>query len=76
MGRRLSYFDEGDLELTAADLGHLDEEGRLVGVVFDDVVVHVDENPEEKTIKKCKVNLSDREDNDRLICAIKCRLKP
>lgn len=44
-GCRLSYFNKGDLELTADDLGHLNEEGRLVGVVFDDVVVHVDENP-------------------------------
>lgn len=45
MGCRLSYFNESDLDLTSDGRGHLDEEGRLVGVVFDDVVVHVDENP-------------------------------
>ena len=56
-GSRPSYFNESDLELTASDLGHLDEEGRLIGVVFDDVVVHVDENPAETHGgKKRKVN--------------------
>lgn len=45
---RLSYFNEGDLELAGGHLGHLDEERRLVAVVFDDVVVHVDENPGER----------------------------
>jgi len=44
-GCLLSYFNEGDLELAVDDLGHLNEEGRLVGVMLDDVVVHVDENP-------------------------------
>lgn len=48
----LSYFNESDLELAVGGLGHLNEEGRLVGVVFDDVVVHVNENPEEKKKKK------------------------
>lgn len=55
MGCWFSYFNESDLELAAGDLGHLDEEGRLVGVVFDDVVVHVDENPEEEEAKIKKV---------------------
>lgn len=45
---RLSYFNEGDLELAGGHLGHLDEESRLVAVVFDDVVVHVDEDPGER----------------------------
>lgn len=45
---RLSYFNEGDLEMAGGHLGHLDEESRLVAVVFDDVVVHVDENPGER----------------------------
>lgn len=49
IGSWASYFDESDLELAGDDLGHLDEERRLVGVVFDDVVVHVDENPGDKT---------------------------
>ena len=40
-----SYFSESDLELAGDRLGYLDEEGRLVGVVFNDVVVHVDEDP-------------------------------
>lgn len=51
IGCCLSYFNESDLELAANNLGHLNEEGWLVGVVFDDVVVHVDVNPEEKTNK-------------------------
>lgn len=50
IGRSLSYFNEGDLELPVDELGHLNEEGRLVGVMFDDVVVHVDENPGKETI--------------------------
>lgn len=45
VGRSLSYFHQSDLEVTVGRLGHLDEERRLVGVVFDDVVVHVDKNP-------------------------------
>lgn len=39
-----SYFDQSELD-EPGSLGHLDEEGRLVGVVFDNGVVHVDENP-------------------------------
>lgn len=40
-----SYFDESDLELTRGHLGHVDQESRVVGVVFDDVVIHIDEDP-------------------------------
>lgn len=43
-----SYFNQSDLVLTSNHLQHLDEEGRLVGVVFNDVVVHVDENAEKR----------------------------
>lgn len=32
--------------LIVHDLGDLDEEGGMVAVVFDDVVVHVHKNPE------------------------------
>lgn len=52
IGCRLSYFNENDLEPTSDGLRNLNQEGRLVGVVFDNVVVHVDENPEEKTSNK------------------------
>lgn len=47
-----SYFSESDLELTGDHFRHVDEEGRLVGVMFDDVVVHVDENAEGETERK------------------------
>lgn len=46
MADLFSYFNESDLELTGDHLGHLNEESRLVGVVFNDVVIHVDEDPE------------------------------
>lgn len=39
-----SYFNESDLELTADHLRHIDEESGLVGIVFDNDVVHVDVN--------------------------------
>lgn len=52
IGCWLSYFNENDLEPTSDGLRNLNQEGRLVGVVFDDVVVHVDKNPEEKTSDK------------------------
>lgn len=55
-GNWFSYFNESDLKLTAGDLGHLNEEGRLVCVVFNDVIVHVDEDPERETSKNKKVN--------------------
>lgn len=46
-----SYFNQSDLDLTGDRLGHLNEEGGLVGVVFHNVVVHVDENPAEITTR-------------------------
>lgn len=47
-----SYFNKGNLELTVAQLGNLDEECWLVGVVLDDVVIHVDKDPVGETNKK------------------------
>lgn len=35
------------MEVTHHDLGDVDQESRMVAVVFDNVVVHVDENPAE-----------------------------
>lgn len=45
------YFNEGDLELTA-DLRDLDLKSQLVGVVFNDVVVHVYKDPAGKMSKQ------------------------
>lgn len=42
----LSYFSQSHLELANRWLRDLYLEGRLVSVVFDDVVVHVDEDAE------------------------------
>lgn len=57
-----SYFNESDLQVAGGCLGHLHQESRLVGVVFHDVVVHVDEDPGER-----KGRLSEME--------LKCRRK-
>lgn len=57
-----SYFNKRDLELTGEHLRHLDEEGQLIGVVFNDVVVHVNENPEENTKQTGKVNFRAHEE--------------
>lgn len=55
MADLFSYFNESDLELTGDHLGHLNEESRLVGVVFNDVVIHVDEDPEAQKQTQKKV---------------------
>ena len=44
-----SYFDQSELD-EPRSFGHLDEEGRLVGVVFDNGVIHVDKNPVKKKV--------------------------
>lgn len=52
-----SYFNESDLQVARGRLGHLYQESRLVGVVFHDVVIHVDEDPEEKNVTLSGIEL-------------------
>lgn len=53
------------MELAGDKLGYLNEEGRLVGVVFNDVVVHVDKDPAGNTRIKCYIRYPGRRSTSR-----------
>lgn len=43
--RNVLELGEGDVEVTHHDLCDGDQESRVVAIVFDDVVIHVDKDP-------------------------------